>query len=120
MTTAIDTLRTLVSEKLASLPETDLVAIFQKIHGLKVDGDLGPVTERFINRPRFCGVKDHAAATRARWDNTLWTGSAWKPGVTPAQLAGALQRHLATWDEQVQIRSLGQLDGLPGLQTRAV
>src|SRR3954454_21554726 len=41
-------------------------------------------------------------------------------GVAGAQLSGALQGHAAAWDEQVQVRGLGQLDGLPGLQPGGV
>lgn len=101
---AIDVLRGLVADRLANLSEGELIAEFQRINGLVVDGDLGQVTKRKIMQPRFCGVKDNASATRARWDHTLWDGRAWKG--TPANML--LKYHVAdtipgwsmqqTWD----------------------
>jgi hypothetical protein len=88
---AIDVLRGLVSDRLAGLSEADLIAEFQRINGLAVDGDLGPVTERKIMEPRFCGVKDNASATRARWDHTQWDGKQWKG--TPTNML--LKYHVA-------------------------
>lgn len=98
---AIEVLRGLVGEKLAGLNEADLIAEFQRINGLNVDGDLGPVTERKILQPRFCGVKDNVSATRARWDHTNWDGAKWKNGVPSNML---LKYHVAaaipTWSMQ--------------------
>lgn len=78
MCNALETLRTLVDERIRDLPEKELVELFQKMNGLHVDGDLGPVTVRKIEQPRFCGVLDRASAVRARWDHTGWDGKAWK------------------------------------------
>lgn len=73
---AVETLRSLMDDDLKHLPEDKLIEIFQHIHGLKVDGRMGPVTEREIARPRFCAVEDklRAKGTRARWDHTTWDG----------------------------------------------
>lgn len=59
----------------------DLIEEYQRIHGLKVDGEFGPVMARHLARPRFCGNADRrrvglaGAAPMCRWDATNWDGS---------------------------------------------
>lgn len=82
-------LRELLEEYLATVegrPLDELIAEYQEIHGLKVDGNIGPVVERKILQPRFCAVKDRLSATKCRWDHTQWDGSKWKTGKPVAML----------------------------------
>lgn len=58
----------------------ETVRVFQEIHGLAVDGAVGPVTERQLTRPRFCAVPDRLvlnASEKCRWDHTRWNGREW-------------------------------------------
>ncbi len=76
-------LREELEEQLATVenrPLEDLIAEYQEIHGLKVDGDAGPVVERKLLQPRFCAVKDRLSATKCRWDATQWDGTKFKNG----------------------------------------
>lgn len=61
---------------------------YQTIHGLKVDGVVGPVTQDYMDRPRFCAVPDRQTAdgTRCRWDHSKWKGDGWPSGQQPVAL----------------------------------
>jgi hypothetical protein len=61
---------------------------YQEIHGLKVDGVAGPVTQEYLDRPRFCSVPDRQTAdgSRCRWDHSKWTGTGWPAGQQPVAL----------------------------------
>lgn len=73
----IDALARVGLRLIGGLNVADLVRRFQGIHGLKTDGFAGPVTQRFLDMPRFCGVRDRetVAGQRCRWDHTTWDGS---------------------------------------------
>lgn len=59
--------------------EQEVIEVFQEQNGLEVDGQLGQVTARTVERPRFCAMvlPLQAKGTRARWDHTRWNGKAW-------------------------------------------
>lgn len=62
---------------------------FQAIHGLIVDGEAGPVTQRELARPRFCAVPDRLvmdATQKCRWDHTRWNGTSWNERAPAAML----------------------------------
>src|SRR3954465_9594637 len=62
----------------------------------------------------------HEDLSRLGGGAPLTAGGGEPGGVAGAQLPGALEGHGAAWDEQVQERGLGQLDGLAGLQPGGV
>lgn len=72
---------------IATLSDHEVIESYQAKYGLEVDGRLGPVTAREVERPRFCKTPDRlmAKGVRARWDHTNWTGTGWKNG-TPSNM----------------------------------
>lgn len=70
----------------ASIAVREWVRKFQRIHGLKEDGIVGPVTDRFLDMPRFCAVPDRETVPnqRCRWDHTKWDGSRFVGGTPSA------------------------------------
>lgn len=77
---AIETFEKLVSliepADLEGLSDREVIEQWQAQYGLKPDGDLGPVTTRMVERPRFCGVRDRLNINGkiCRWDRAKWDG----------------------------------------------
>lgn len=62
---------------LEGLSDHEIVEAWQEVQGLPSDGDIGPVTERKILQPRFCGVRDRLMINGkiCRWDHAKWDGT---------------------------------------------
>lgn len=62
---------------LEGLSDHEIVEAWQDVQGLPADGQIGPVTERKILAPRFCGVRDRLMINGkiCRWDHAKWDGS---------------------------------------------
>jgi hypothetical protein len=102
----------------------EAIAKFQAIHGLKIDRNAGPITQREMGRQRFCAVPDRIAldaASRCRWDHTQWNGSGWKenkpatlilryhvssplPGFSQEQTDAAFALALSYWAEVCAVK----------------
>lgn len=131
----VDKLRKIVyvtGRDVNTMQAADLVELFQEVNGLHVDGLMGPTTARYIERPRFCGVKDRLvldASQKCRWDHTTWDGKQFRgqpaamplgvhltgtlPGLTTAQTNECVDFACNCWNavcavNMVRVGSAGQ------------
>jgi hypothetical protein len=82
---------------------------YQEFHGLKPDGNLGPVTLRSLEAPRFCAYPDKMAigGVNCRWNKRLITYGfkGVLPGVTQEDMRRAMQIAFDRWSAVCNLRA---------------
>ena len=73
---------------------------YQQFHGLKVDGELGPVTERSLRAPRICGHPDRMSMSNVKpWKkrHLKWKIDGSLPRITQSQFSAAAKKAFTFW-----------------------
>jgi len=85
----------------ASAELADVICFYQAHHGLTVDGHAGPVTERHLYQPRFCGLADRAPARGrvCRWaqPEITWAVTGQLRGFTASGLVDVFHWAWSQW-----------------------